>query len=360
MPPAPALTRRTFGALPFVCAAAGVVTLSAAAVFAPVLLRARAQPAALGRVRLAVGGLSVLYHLPLALADSLGFFRAEGLDVLLRDQAAGALALRAVHSGAADVCVCAFEHTLRAQALGQPLRALVLYGRAPQLALGVSLRALPGYRTLADLAGRRIGVSSIGSGTHLAASSLLLHAGVAPQAARFVAVGAGAQALQALRSGQVQALCHADPVMTLLEQKADTRIVGDLRSLKAAQQVFGGTMPAGALCAPEAFVRQQRAQVQALVNAMVRALKWLQTAAPADLVKALPAAWQLGDRGLYLAAFGRVRETYATNGLMPEGGPETALRALARVQPDLAASAPNLARSYSNDFVQQARKTYNV
>lgn len=38
------------------------------------------------------GGAGVLYHLPLALADALGYFRVEGLEVVVRDFAAGALA----------------------------------------------------------------------------------------------------------------------------------------------------------------------------------------------------------------------------------------------------------------------------
>jgi NitT/TauT family transport system substrate-binding protein len=166
--------------------------------------------------------------------------------------------------------------------------------------------------------------------------------------------------MNALRSGQVHALCHADPIMTLLEQKADTRIAGDIRSLKAGQEVFGGHMPASCLYAPQAFVQKNAAQAQALANGIVHALKWLQTAAPADLVKAVPAGYLMGDRGLYLSAFGRVRETYSTNGLMPEDGAAIALRALARVHPELGDFKMDLARTYTNDFVRKARQKFNV
>jgi len=347
----PLFNRRAFAAMS---------ALSAAAVWAPAAVRAQAEAAALGRVTVAVGGQGVLYHLPLALADSLGYFRAEGLEVVVRDFSAGALALQAVQDGGADVCSGAFEHVLRAQMRGQSYRSLVLQGRAPQLALGVSLRSLPAYKDLGDLAGRKIGVSSVGSSTHLAASLVLLRAGVSVRDVAFVGVGSGTSAMNALRSGQVHALCHADPIMTLLEQKADTRIVGDLRSLKAAQDMLGGTMPAGSLCAPLAFLQKQPAQAQALVNGIVHALKWLQTAAPADIVKAVPAPYLMGDRGLYLAAFGRVRETFSTNGFMPDDGPITALRVLARVQPELADTKVELARTYTNDLVRKARQKYNV
>lgn len=350
----PVLTRRTFAAL---------TAVSGAAVFAPAVVRANvatdtATP--LGRVTIAVGGQGVLYHLPLALADQLGYFRAEGLEVAVRDFSAGALAAQAVQDGVADVCAGAFEHTLRQQARGQAYRALVVQGRAPQLALGVSMRSLPAFKELADLQGRRIGVSSAGSATHLMASVLLSRAGLAPKDVSFVGVGSGTAAMNALRSGQVHALCHADPIMTLLEQKADMRIAGDVRSLKAGQDIFGGPMPAGCLYAPQAFIQKNAAQAQALTNGIVHALKWLQTAAPADLVKAVPQGYLMGDRGLYLSAFTRVRETYSPNGLMAEEGAATALRALTRAHPELGDVKMDLARTYTNDFVRKARQKFNV
>lgn len=346
------LSRRTFGAL---------TALSAAAVLAHGPAGAQRDAAVRGKITIAVGGgQSALYYLPLALANHLGYFRTEGLDVTLVDLSAGAKALQAVQQGLADVGAGAFEHTLRTQAQGQACRALVLMGRAPQLAMAVSLRSLPTYQRIRDLAGRRIGVSSVGSSTHLAASLVLSGGGVSPKEVGFVGVGSGVGAMNAVRSGQVHALCHVDPLMTLLEQKADMRIVSDMRSLKAAQDVFGGAMPASCLYAPEAFFQKQPAQAQALVNGIVHALKWLQTAAPADLIRTVPAGYLMGDQGLYLAAFSRVRETYSPHGMMSEEGAATAMRALLRVYPELAEAKVELGRTYTNDFVRKARLRYNV
>lgn len=318
---------------------------------------ARAQPA---RVTVAVGGQGVLYHLPLTIAQQLGFFASEGLDVTVRDFPGGAPALQAVQAGAADVCSGAYEHTIRMQGLGQMYRAFVLQGRAPQLALGVSARALPHYRQWGDLRGRRVGVSAPGSSTHLVASMVLARAGLSERDVSFVGVGSSEGALAALRSGLVHALCHADPLMTMLEQRNEVRLLSDMRTLKGAQDVFGGVMPAGSLYAPQAFLQKHPVQAQALANGIVHALKWLQTAAPGDLLKAVPPGYLLGNRGLYLAAFGKMRDTISPDGLMPEEGPATALRALARVQPGLDGGRVDLARTYTNEFARRAKSQFNA
>lgn len=98
--PTPLLSRRAFAA---------VSALSAAAVFAPAVLSQQAAAPGLGRVTVAVGGQNVLYHLPLALADLLGYFESEGLQVVVSDFAGGAMALQAVLKGAADVGSGAYE-----------------------------------------------------------------------------------------------------------------------------------------------------------------------------------------------------------------------------------------------------------
>ena len=59
--------------------------------------------AAQTKVRLAVGGQSALYYLPLTVTDRLGYFKDEGLDVEISDFSGGARALQALMGGSADV-----------------------------------------------------------------------------------------------------------------------------------------------------------------------------------------------------------------------------------------------------------------
>ena len=312
------------------------------------------------KVVIAVGGKAAFYALPLTIAEQLGFFHAEGLDVVITDFAGGAQALQSVLEGGADVVSGAFEHTIALQAKKQFFQAFVLQGRAPQIALGVSRKTLPAYRGLADLRGKKIGVSAPGSSTNMVASLVLSRGGIKPGEVTFVGVGTGVGALTAIRSGQVDALCNSDPVMTMLEQKGDIRVVADTRTLKGTIEVFGGAMPAGCLYAPRVFLEKNPNTAQALANAIVHSLKWLQTAGPSDLMKTVPEAYLLGDRGLYLASFDKVREAIALDGLIPEDGAKVALRALGSFEPTLKADKIDLAKTFTNEFAKKAKAKFKA
>lgn len=312
------------------------------------------------RLTLAVGGKATLYYLPLTIAEQMGYFAAEGLDVEIRDFADEPRALHSVLAGEADVCSGAFEHTIKLQRGSKAVQAFVLQGRAPQIAVGVSTRTMGGYSGIASLRGRRIGVSAPGSSTNMVASLLLARAGVLQGEAEFIGVGTGVQALEALRTGQLDTISNTEPVMTMLEQQGDVRIIADTRTLKGTQELFGGSMPGACLCAPEAFVQSYPRSCQALANAIVHALKWLQTAVPADLVKTVPENHLLGDRALYLAAFHKTREAISLDGLMPDDGAVTALRAVAHCHPLAKLDRIDASRLYTNSFARKAKEKFKV
>lgn len=309
---------------------------------------------------LAVGGKAAFYYLPLTIAEQLGYFKAEGLDVEISDFAGGARALQAVVGGSADVCSGAFEHTINLQSKNQFFQSFVLQGRAPQIAIGISNKTMSDYKSLADLKGKKIGVSAPGSSTNMVANLVLSRAGIQAGDVSFIGVGTAAGALTAMRSGQIDAMSNTDPVMTMLEQKGDVRIIADTRTLKGTQEVFGGIMPAGCLYAPAEFIRKNPNTTQALANAIVRGLKWLQTAGPSDIIKTVPESYLLGDRALYLASFSKIREAISPNGLVPEEGPKTALRALASFDPAVKADKIDLTKTYTNEFALRAGEKFKT
>lgn len=334
------------------------MALAAASVAVPAAY-AQSKPEK-SRVVLALDGKAAFYYLPLTIAEQLGYFKAEGIDVEFMDLPTSARAQQALASGAADVCAGAFENTLQLQSRGQFVRAFVLQGRAPQCALGFLTKALPAASSIADLRGKKIGVPALGSSSHLLASTVLSKAGVTPLEVAYVAVGGGSAALSALRAGQIDAVSHTDPIMTMLESRGEVKTLSDARTLNGARAVFGGTMPAACLCAPIEFVQQNPKTCQALAYAIVHSLKWLQTAGPSDIIKTVPEGYLLGDRGLYLAALAKLQESICPDGLMPDDGPRTALRALTGFDPAIEIKKIDLRKSFTNDMARRAKERFKA
>jgi NitT/TauT family transport system substrate-binding protein len=312
------------------------------------------------KIAIAVGGKAAFYYLPLTISEQLGYFKAEGLDVEISDFAGGAKALQALVGGSADVVSGAYEHTINMQAKNQMIREFVLMGRAPQIAMGVSTKTMPNYKSLADLRGKKIGVSAPGSSTNMVANLVLSRAGIKASEVSYVGVGTAAGALAALRSGQIDAMSNTDPVMTMLEQKGDVKIISDTRTLKGTTDVFGGPMPAACFYTHVDFIQKNPNTCQALANAIVRGLKWLQTAGPSDIIKTVPEGYLLGDRALYLASFNKVREAIGLDGIMPDEGPRTALRALASFEPEIKPEKIDLAKTYTNEFARRAKDKFKA
>jgi len=327
----------------------------AAAALSPL---ARAQSLEKSKVTIAVGGKNLFYYLPLTIAEQLGYFKAEGLDAEIIDFAGGSRALQAVIGGSADVVSGAFEHTVNMQFKGQAMRAFVLQGRAPQIVLGVSTKTMPNFKSVADLKGKKIGVTAPGSSTNVMLNFVLAKAGLKSTDVSVIGVGASNGAVAAMRSGQIDAISNLDPVISLLQRSGDLRVVSDTRDPAEAEKVFGGPMPAGCLYAPQAFIDKHPNTVQAMTNAMVRALKWIQAAGPGDIIKVVPESYLLGDRAVYIDGFLAAKPALSTDGLFPAKGAETALRALASANPKIGQAKLDLNAVYTNAFAQKANAKY--
>ena len=320
----------------------------------PVLAERPERP----QLSLAVGGKTALCYLPLTVAEQLKFFAAEGLEVELQDHASGARAEHALIQGQADLAAGAFEHTIVLRQRGYSARAFVFLGRAPQLVFGVSQRTLREFLHPVQLRGRRIGVSAPESYSHWFARMALTRAGVAPAEVEFVAVGTSTAAVAALREGRIDAIVNFDPVISQLEAHGDIRLLWDTRTLRGTQELFGGPMPGGSVYAPQDFVLRHPRTVQAMANALVRALKWLQTASPSDIVRAVPEAYMHGDRAIYLAAFEKSREALSPDGMGIERAIQNAHAAAAQfgLQQQPAVRPPAPGATYTNEFVLRARQ----
>ncbi len=337
---------------------ASSIAAGALALACPVL-KAQSRPEK-ARIVVSVDGRTSFAYLPLVIADQLGFFREEGLDIQINDYADAAASEQAMLAGSADVCCGSFERTLSLQSKNQMVRAFVLQSLTPQIAFALSTRSLGATASMIDLRGKKVGVVALDSAASLMTHLLLSKVGLNAQDVSLIPVGSSVAAFSAMRTGQIDALCSADPVMTMLEQKGDVKIISDTRTLRGTSDLFGGAMPSACLYAGGDFVLKNPKTCQAVTHAIVHSLKWLQTAGPGDIIKAVPDSYLLGDRALYLASFNKIRQCFSLDGFLPEDGPLTALKNLSRFDVSLKQANIDVKKTYTNVFAARSKERFKA
>ncbi len=331
-----------------VAAAAGVVSII------PKIANAQVDNIEKKSLTIAVGGQALVYYLPLSIADLKGFFKEEGLNVKVVDFAGGSKALQAVVGGSADVCSGAFEHTISLQNRRQSYSAFVMQGRAPMITLGVSSKNMPDYKEPADLKGKKIGVTAPGSSTNMLVNFFLSQHGLSASDVSIIGVGAGTGAVNAMRSGQIDAISNVDPVISTLEHEGLLNPIVDTRKLKDSEEIFGGPMPSSCLYASHKFIEENPNTCQALANAIIKADKWIQEASLEEIMQTVPEQYLLGNPDVYRRALEASLEALSPDGTIAADGPQTALKALDAFNDDIKADSIDLTKVWTDQFVKKA------
>ena len=329
--------------------------LAAAVSLAP--LSAAAQAPEKPKITVGVGGKPLLYYLPLTIAERQGYFKAEGLDVEILDFPGGAKALQALLGGSVDLVSGAYEHTISQQAKGQNIEALVMQGKYSSIVLAMSKAKAANYKSPADLKDMKIGVTAPGSSTNMFVNILLAKANMKPDAVSIIGVGATAGAVAIMKRGEIDAISNLDPVIALLEQSGDFVAVVDTRTAKGMQEVYGGAYAAGCIYVPVDFAKKYPNTAQAIVNAMVRALRFIQASTPDQIVAAVPPEYY-SDRGLYEAALEKNLETYKHDGFIGAEAGQNVLRDLKSFDPTVQNATVDVAKTVNMTFQQKAAQKY--
>ncbi len=324
----------------------------------PFAANAQAKPEK-PKVAIAVGGKAAFYYLPLTIAERRGYFKDEGLDPEISDFAGGSKALQAVVGGSADVVSGAWENTIDQQPKGLNLQGFVKMGQYPAITVGIVKAKAARYKSPKDLKGMKIGVTAPGSSTNRVVQRLMVEGGLKPDDASFIGVGTSSGVIAAVKSGEIDAVSNIDPVITMMEKSGDIVVVADTRTAEGTRKVMGfSDLPAAALYAPIDFVKKNPRTVQALTNAIVRALLWLRTATPDQVADTVPPDYLLGDRALYLDCYRKFKDAISPDGMFTQDGAENTLKFLATFNRAIKPNEIKLGQTFDNSYVETALAKY--
>jgi NitT/TauT family transport system substrate-binding protein len=242
------------------------------AVFVTAILLASRVIAAEEKIRITYANNSLTF-LTAFIAKDRGFYAKNGLAAELI-QARPAVNIAALLSGDVDY-VEVFGSAVRSAARGAPIRAFSNSIKAPFF----SLVAQPSIKSVKELKGRVIGVTSIGGTNQISGRLLFQHFGVDPDKdLKFLAIGEEKFVVEAFKIKRVDAILVAPPFSIMMKREGYPVLAN------AADIV---AFPLAGLSTTVEKIKQNRSQVKRVLKSEIEALRYLRDdpAGSADIMR---------------------------------------------------------------------------
>lgn len=312
--------------------------------------------ASLPTVTLMVGGIDKQIYLPYQLAQSLGFYKKYGVNVVLSTETAGGVgAETAMASGQVNMAGAWYTHTIDFQLKGKAVEDVVQLSGAPGERIMCAKGS--GITSPAQWKGKAVGVTDLGSGTDQLTLYLAARYHLTTKDFTRVGVGDGSTFVAALQHGKIVCGMTTQPTVTAVEKLGIGYSAFDLATTAGVQKWLGGFVPTAGVLAQTSWVNANRPAVQKVVNALVATLHWLATHSAADVANALPADFvsnSLITKSEYISALTKDKNQFLPDGMMPSNGPAT-VEAIGRLAGTITGTV-NLTTTYTNEFAVAANK----
>jgi len=198
-----------------------MATMQIIVTLALILGVAHGAGAQMQKVKIAVSSRGIAF-IDLYIAEHRGFFREEGIEPELIQVAAN-VATAALTAGEVDA-LGAVGLAARASQSGLPIKVLAVTGHRALF----WLVSKPEHKTIADLKGTSLGITSRNGSQHLVASRLLATGGLDPaKDVATVVIGGAPALLQALVAGSIQVTALSPPTIIVARDKFKVNILAE-------------------------------------------------------------------------------------------------------------------------------------
>ena len=273
-----------------------LVTLAAA-----ILLGAPAM--ALDRIRVAVSNPN-MPNLTVAMAQKNGFFKDETLEAEIIRMNPN-VAITALATGDVDYCQL-FGAVVGGAIAGLPVRIVAGYlDNWP-----MTLIAQPEYKSIKDLKGKTLGISSFGATPDVAARMMLKRAGVDPEKEiKVLALGSDAARLTTLTQRVVDVVVISPPADAQMEKQG-------YRILARAYELF--SFPYLGLGTHTRKIKEKPDEIRRVIKATIRANRFIRDNRD-EAVHTL-IGWGKVEREFAYASYDALKNLFNADGAVPEDG----------------------------------------
>jgi NitT/TauT family transport system substrate-binding protein len=300
-----------------------------------------------------VGGQSEMVYLPTTLAQQLGFFREQGIDLSIDDVGAGSKSLQAILGGSADVASGFYDHTLHMAAEGKDITAFVTLTRYPGAVLLTSPNGSASITGVKDLKGRTVGVTAPGSSSHFFLNYLLIREGLSPDDVTVIGLGGGRSRVAAIERSRVDAAVVFEPTVSLLQRSASSvRLVADTRTAEGVKAIFGvDQYPSAVFYASASWLQSNTDMARKLARAVRKTLRWVHEHSANEIARDMPESFKAEDPQAYVAAIEGSKQLYSQDGIMEADAAAAVRKVLGTSIEKVRQSQFDIRRTYTNEFL---------
>jgi sulfonate transport system substrate-binding protein len=314
------------------------------------------QDASLPTVTMMVGGIDKQIYLPYQLAQSLGYYKKYGVNMVLSNEVAGGVgAETAMASGQVDMAGAWYVHTINFQLQGKSVVDVAQLSGSP----GERIMCATGTHVTspAQWKGQSIGVTDLGSGTDQLTQYLAARYGLHKGDYSRIAAGDGSTMIAALKNHKILCGMTTQPTVAAIEKLGVGYPAFDLTTTAGVQKWLGGFTPTAGVLALSSWVDANKPTVQKVVDAIVATMHWLATHSAADVANVLPPSFvsnALVTKSTYISTLATDKTQFLPDGLMPADGP-TVIMAISKLA-GVITGPVNVPATYTNTYAVAANK----
>ena len=255
------------------------------------------------KIRISVSSLDVAF-LTGGVAFKRGFLKEEGLDAELIRMNAN-VSITALATGDIDYTMI-FGSVVRAAVRGLPMKVVASFMDSSTHAL----IARPEFRSIKDLRGRTLGVSSFGATADVAARMMFQKSGIDPEKEiKIIALGSDRARFTALKEGIVDVAVISPPA-DVEGKKMGFNVVA------RAYEMF--SFPFVGLGANNKKIKERPDEVKRAIKALIKANRYI-TANRDGAIQTL-AEWSRSDRENAAASYDGTVKVFNGDGSIPDSG----------------------------------------
>jgi NitT/TauT family transport system substrate-binding protein len=272
------------------------------------------------------GTVAIELEAPLLIAISQGYLAEQGLKLENPMMGPGPRVRESLAAGELDFGDVGTFTYIVGRAAGLRQRIVFEYYAKEIFSLFVSTKLQGTVKSVADLKGHKIGVTAIGSSTHMAALSFVKKAGLKDTDVTIIPLQSADPAVMmtALESGQIDALMVYEPMSILLLDRKTAFPLVDVENPADHEKWVGKSASSMVLAVSEDTIAKRPDLVRRATAALKKAMVFIHTKSPSEIAAATAKGFKM-NQALLTRVFERIKDNFSPDGSISRAGIEVEL-----------------------------------